>query len=281
VSPTRLPRLVLVSVLAFAPFEARPMLAAAELFRGMAIQLSYRWGAGRLMADDANRAVLVWSDCRPRRGRAAAVECLSAGAAVLTGLVLFIISNVLLLLVVNAALRACGVPPDGVADVRLTIVLVRLVVTLRRAVYAYQHEAHLAARLPAQTGPRWVLDLLAAAPAGSGHGRDLLQRFLERADSADTEVALHCDLRNVAFYRHHGFRVITSGERDDQLLMLRASATARKELARDLQRQRLQGFLRKAGPMQPRRISMSSENQNSPPPAVPSRKPKGDCRLVA
>ena len=37
VSLTRLPRLLMVLVLAFAPFEPRPTLAAVELFRGMAL----------------------------------------------------------------------------------------------------------------------------------------------------------------------------------------------------------------------------------------------------
>ena len=67
VSPTRLPRLLVVVVMAFAPFEARPLLGAAELFPGMAMQLAYGWATGRVIADPSDKAVLLWS-VASRRG---------------------------------------------------------------------------------------------------------------------------------------------------------------------------------------------------------------------
>jgi GNAT superfamily N-acetyltransferase len=245
VSLGRLPRLLVVVVLAFVPFEPRPALAAVELFRGMAIQLSYRGVAGRLMADDSDRAVLVWSVRGPRLLRDAPREVLAVMSAVVTGIALFVASNALLILVVSVALAALGISSDVIAEVRLTIVMVRLAVTAWRAVAAYRHDARLAARLPQQTGPRWALDLLAASPQGSGYGRALLLSFLEQADAADAEVVLNCDLRNVAFYRHHGFQVIHTLGSGHQFLMIRPSATARLERSRYARRQQLQGHLRK------------------------------------
>jgi hypothetical protein len=243
VSPGRLPRLLLVAVLAFAPYEARPLLSAAELFRGMAIQFSYRCGAGRIMAQDADRAVLLWSVCGERRE--ARREGLGVAAAVVTGIVLFVASNTLLIWTVTAALRSFGASPGAVANTQFAIVTVRLAVTFWRAVYAYRHDARLASAIPAQAGPRWALDLLAASPEGSGYGRDLVQRFLNRADQADAEVVLHCDARNVAFYRHHGFALVNEGATGDQLLMLRPSASAQRERVRSVPHQQLLGHLKK------------------------------------
>lgn len=234
-------------VLAFAPYEARPLLAAGQLFRGMAIQLAHQWGAGRLLADDADRAVLLWSASGPRQRQDARQEVLSVAAAVLTGVVLFVASNTLLLLPLAAALQVIGVPAPTILDVQLSVVMVRLAVTLWRAVYAYLHHRRLMAQLPVQVGPRWGLELLAASPQGRGHGRHLLQRFLDGADRADAEVVLHCDMRNVAFYRHHGFRIVTDVDQGDQLLMVRPSGSVRRHRARDRARHQLQGHLRKGG----------------------------------
>ena len=97
VSLTRLPRLLMVLVLAFAPFEPRPMLAAVELFRGMALQLSYRWATGGVLAEDSDRAVLLWTDCAPTTRRDLPREALGVLVSVATGLVLFVACNTLLL----------------------------------------------------------------------------------------------------------------------------------------------------------------------------------------
>ena len=61
ISPSRLPRLLGVLVIAFAHFEDRPLLGAVELFRGLSMQLAYRWATGQIMAAADDRAVLLWS----------------------------------------------------------------------------------------------------------------------------------------------------------------------------------------------------------------------------
>lgn len=251
-SPRRLPRLLMVLILAFAPYEARPMLAAAELFRGMAIQLSYRWAAGRLMAETSDRAVLLWTVCGRRTRRDALREIWAALVSVATGIALFVASNALLLLVVGEALDAAGVNTATVSGIRFGIVTFRLMVTLARAVQAYRHDRRLMTGVAAQTGPRWLIDLLAASPEGSGHGRELLQTFLERADAADAEVVLNCDSRNVSFYRHHGFRLAADRAHGSQLLLVRPALTLRRDLAWQAQRASLQGHLRRGGQAQGR-----------------------------
>lgn len=248
VSPTRLPRLLMVLVLAFAPYEPRPLLAAVELFRGMAIQLSYRWAAGRVVAEVSDRAVLLWTVCGPKARRELPRELLAVLVSVATGIALFVASNAVLLLVVGESLDAAGASPQMISDIRLGIVAFRLAVTLWRAVHAYRHDVRLMAELAPRTGPRWSIDLLAASPEGSGHGRELLRSFLERADAADAEVVLNCDSRNVSFYRHHGFQVAAARGASSQLLMARPALTVRRQRAREVQRAHLQGHLRRSSP---------------------------------
>ncbi|MBC7678126.1 MAG: hypothetical protein H7233_03920 [Pseudorhodobacter sp.] len=72
--------------LAFAPFEPRPTLAAVELFGGMALQLTYRWATGGVVAEDSGRAVLLWTDCAPTTRRDSPREALGVLVSVATGL---------------------------------------------------------------------------------------------------------------------------------------------------------------------------------------------------
>ena len=247
VSPSRLPRLLMVLVLAFAPYEPRPMLAAAEMFRGMAIQLSYRWAAGRVLAEPSDRAVLLWSDCGRKTARDVPREALSVLVSVVTGIVLFLFSNLLLLVALSAALSSLGVSAGTVSNARFAVVALRLTVTFFRAVHAYRHDSRLMAKLPQPTGVRWRVDLLAASPEGSGHGRELLRRFLERADEADAELLLNCDSRNVTFYRHYGFVLAAERASDTQFLMRRPARTDRRIAAREAQRAAMQGHRRRHG----------------------------------
>jgi hypothetical protein len=233
----------MVLVLAFAPYESRPLLAAAGLFRGMAIQLTYRWAAGRVMAEDSDRAVLLWTVCGPRPRRDAPREVVAVLVSVATGLVLFLASSALLLLVAGEALEAAGCTAETIGDVRFGIVTFRLTATLWRAVQAYRHDCRLRVELGPQTGRRWRIDLLAASPEGSGHGRGLLRSYLAAADADDAEVVLNCDSRNVSFYRHHGFLVAAGRGPTSQLSMVRPSVTLRRCQAHEAQRARLQGHL--------------------------------------
>ena len=235
----------MVLVLGFAPYEPRPLLAAAELFRGMAIQLSYRWGAGRVFAEPADRAVLLWTVCGPRGRRQALREMVGVLTSVMTGIVLFVASNALLFLIVGEVLDAFGTSPETVSAVRLGIVAFRLSVTLWRAWHAYLHDARLAVDLPEQRGPRWRIDLMAASPARAGHGRELLSRYLAQADAADAEVVLNCDSRNLSFYRHQGFLLAAERGAGGQLLMIRPARTARRSRPGPGQRPLLQDHLPK------------------------------------
>lgn len=225
IGPSRLSRLLVVLVLGFAPYEPRPMLAAVELFRGLAIQLAYRRGSGELVAADDDRAVLLWSVCHGRRSRIRIA--LGVTAAVCTGIVLFVVSNLILLTAVGAGMRLCGAGPGAIAEVRLCIVVIRLGVTAVRAAQAFSQDRRLIAQLPAAEGERWRVDYLAAIPQGRGHGGRLLGSFLRLADDRDAEVVLHCDSRNLPFYRRFGFRVIPDIGLGEQRMMVRLPASRR------------------------------------------------------
>ena len=230
ISLARLPRLLGVLVFAFAPSEPRPLLAAVELFRGFAIQLSYRWGAGRVFADASNQAVLLWSVSNDRwNRRRAARETEGVLSAVAVGIMLFIAGNMLLLLFVRGGLDVFGASRSTKATVPFAILIVRLSFTMWRAVQAYRHHAAIAALLPPASGPRWRIDFLAATPARAGHGGRLLSEFLELADSADAEVVLNCDSSNLSFYRHHGFHFSEGRCPGGQRLMTRQAATTRRK----------------------------------------------------
>ena len=49
----------------------------------------------------------------------------------------------------------------------------------------------------------------------------MLDAFLGHADESGAEVVLHCERRNVAFYRRHGFQLLAVKAPGDQHLMLR------------------------------------------------------------
>jgi hypothetical protein len=51
-SPVWLPSLLGTLVMAFAPYEVRPLLGAAQLFPGKAIQLAYRWASSAVREEE-------------------------------------------------------------------------------------------------------------------------------------------------------------------------------------------------------------------------------------
>jgi ribosomal protein S18 acetylase RimI-like enzyme len=82
---------------------------------------------------------------------------------------------------------------------------------LRRAmgVIGYTDEVHRRV----MSGPHWYLWALGVAPGaqGQGIGGGLLQPMLARADSERLPCYLETETaRNVAFYRKHGFEVLTA-----------------------------------------------------------------------
>jgi ribosomal protein S18 acetylase RimI-like enzyme len=87
------------------------------------------------------------------------------------------------------------------------------------AVFGYTEDLHRRA----MPGPHWYLWALGVAPAsqGQGIGGRLLQPVLARADAAGLPCYLETETeRNVAFYRKHGFDVLTAGPPPGHELML-------------------------------------------------------------
>jgi hypothetical protein len=231
ISPVRLPRLLGVVVLAFAPYEARPLLGAVGLIPGIGIQVAYRWATDQVMADRNNRAVLLWSIAfRQGERRAISREALGVLAAVTTGIALVVVTNAIVLLPLRIGLVAAGVSENVIIDVIIGIIGARLLVTSWRALRAYRGETALSERLPTPSTTRWRIDFLAAVPAGGGYGSRLLDSFLDRADKRNVEVVLHCETRNVGFYRRHGFHLVATEAPNGQRLMLRPAQAPRARI---------------------------------------------------
>ena len=225
IAPTRLPRLLGILVIAFAPYEPRPLIGAVELFPGMAIRLVHRWVTGRVVADSHRRAVLLWSEVGARRLHVR--ELCGIVAAASTGIVLVILNCTIILLPLGVVMVALGVTSTVIAAVVLCVVGVRLLMISWRALRSYRSKLALTARLPSPSDRRWRIDFLAAVPSREGFGRGLLDEFLCRADECGAEIVLHCDGRNVAFYRHFRFHLVADDSPGGQRLMLRRAQRPR------------------------------------------------------
>ncbi len=227
ISPVRLPRLLGTLVMGFAPYEAQPLLGAAQLFSGMAIQLAYRWATGQVVAAPSNKAVLLWSTTSGRSGRLwLCRELFGVLTAISVGITVVVINNTILLLPLGVLLVAADISTKVVADIAMAVVGVRLLMIGGRAFQSYRSEVALTAFLPSPRTARWRIDFLAAVPARSGHGGPLLDAFLHQADQRGVEVVLHCEKRNIAFYRKHGFRLLPVEHPGGQRLMLRPAVNA-------------------------------------------------------
>jgi hypothetical protein len=228
ISPTRLPRLLGILVIAFAPYERRPLVGAVELFPGMAIRLVHRWVTGRIVADSHRRAVLLWSETFDTVGRRLGYrQVLGVVTAVAVGIAVVVLNCSILLLPVGVILVALGVARAVIVCVVLVVVGARGLVISWRALESYRAKLSLTAKLPPPSGLRWRVDFLAAVPSREGFGGHLLAEFLGRADERGAEVVLHCDSRNVPFYRHFGFHVLAAESPGGQRLMLRRARTRR------------------------------------------------------
>jgi hypothetical protein len=225
ISPTRLPRLLGILVVAFAPYEPRPLLGAVELFPGMAIRLVHRWVTGRLVADSHRRAVLLWSEVGVQRLRFR--ELVGVLAAASTGIAVVIFNCTILLLPLGVVLVALGAATSVIVDVVLVVIGVRLLTISWRTFRSYRAKLALTARLPSPSSLRWRIDFLAAVPSREGFGSRLLDEFVCRADECGAEIVLHCDGRNVSFYRHFGFHLVAVESPGGQRLMLRRATAAR------------------------------------------------------
>jgi hypothetical protein len=233
ISPARLPRLLGDLVIAFAAYEPRPLLGAVELLPGMAIRLVHRWVTGRVTATPNGRAVLLWSVAFGEgRRRPYHRELLGVLAAIVMGIALVTFNCTILLLPLAVVLGAIGVTTSVIADVVLVVVGARLLMICWRAFSSYRGKLAVTGRLPAPSILRWRIDFLAAVPSRAGNGGSLLDAFLKRADECGAEVVLHCDGRNVAFYRHHGFHLVAAEPSDGQRLMLRKAQQVRGRLSK-------------------------------------------------
>ncbi len=232
ISPVRLPRLLGTLVMAFAPYEPLPLLGAAQLFSGMAIELAYRWATGQVIADPTNRAVLLWSTTSRGEGRRWLYrELLGVLLATFVGIGLVVVNNTILLLPLGVVLVSAGISTQWVADILLAVIGTRLLMIGWRAFQSYRSEVALTARLPSASSPRWRIDFLAATPIRSGYGGPLLDAFLHQADERGAEVVLHCERRSVAFYRKHGFQLLPVECPGDKRLMLRQARSAHAPLS--------------------------------------------------
>ena len=227
IAPSRLPRLLGVLVIAFAQYEDRPLLGAVELLRGLSMQVAYRWATGRIVAAADDRAVLLWSVAfHAKERQSLVVELFGASTATVVGLVLVAVTSAMLLLPLWLVVVFTGEHGGLVVKIGLAIVIARWLVTTWRAIHAYRDELALTARLPDPKVPRWRIDFLGAVPARRGYGGQLLNAFLARADDSMTEVVLHCEKRNVAFYRAFGFREADVARPGAQRVMLRRRPSA-------------------------------------------------------
>jgi len=234
IAPRRLPRLLSVVVTAFAPNEIRPLLGAVGLFRGIAIQLAYRWPTRQVLEDRCDRAVLLWSvEFRAGWSRSLHRELLGVLAATSVGIVLFIASSAILLLPLAMALWAAGMTASRVGDVEFSVAGTLLAMTFWRAFRAYLNDEALMSRLPSPSTTRWRIDYLAAVPARNGHGGRLLDEFLDYTDEHGAEVVLNCDSLTLSFYRHHGFHLVGGDCPGGQSLMLRRGRSIRRPMRQE------------------------------------------------
>lgn len=205
-----------------------------QLFRGLSVQLAYRWGTGQVRASGDNRAVLMWS----RVGRSTSWlarcrgELRGLGCGVVVGLTLFLLSNAMLMLMLTMVENVIGLGWMVKFLVLATVSSLRLLVTLVRAVMALRATRQWVHLLPPCPGQRWRVDYLAAFPAGTGAGGRLLTAFVREADARDAEVVLVCDPRHRSFYRRHGFRVVAGVAARQEQVVMRRTAPSQRSLVR-------------------------------------------------
>jgi hypothetical protein len=201
----RLPEVTLRLALAFAGEERLPLVALARLLRGMAIQVAYRWPLGQI--ELGNGAVLLWSS-RPS-GRSRWNNQLAAvTAAVAVGVVLFVVSNLIVLLPLRLGMSLCAVTRPTRALICLLVVLTRLTLMAVHAVHAALLDRHRFRHVTGGRPDQRQIDYLAAIPAGRGNGGRLLAEFTRRCDDDGVHAVLVSAPRHFAFYRAHGFRIV-------------------------------------------------------------------------
>jgi hypothetical protein len=204
---------IVVLALALSIGEASGALRAAELIRGLSIQMTYRWLCREALVLEG-KAVCLWSVTHhPRERTVAASDVVRRVAGVLlavaAGLLMVVLSSSLLVLPLALLLHTLGVSAWHAVVLACGVVGVRQLTTGWRAVVAYRVERRRAALMTGDGHqPVWRLDLLGAASPGKGHGGVLLQAFNSRAESAGALVYLVTQEQNIAFYQQHGYRLV-------------------------------------------------------------------------
>lgn len=218
-------------VLAFAlargdRFEA---FDAAQLVRGLSVQISLRWWLGQILVVPG-RAVLLFTELDHRRDLKRTLRTLLGVVfAVVVGIVLFAVNKVLLLLPIGPLILALGGDTTDVFLVLVGISVLRLTWTASRAIGAYRLEHRReAAMVPIGGAPRWRLELMGANPPRRGHGLALVKALTKESDAAGATVYLICEPGNRDFYRRAGFRAVPAdGKAFSGMLLMRRVAPVR------------------------------------------------------
>ena len=218
-----LPRTAIVLALALARGNRFEAFDAAQLVRGLAIQISVRWWLGQVLVVPG-RAVLLYSELDHRRSPMRMLRTvLGVVFAVAVGLVLFAVNKVILLLPVAPLIFFLGGDTTDVFFVLVGFSVLRLTWTASRAITAYRLEHRReAAMVPISGAPRWRLELMGASPPRSGHGLVLVKALMRESDAAGATVYLICEPVNRDFYRRAGFRVVPAdGKHFSGMLLMR------------------------------------------------------------
>jgi ribosomal protein S18 acetylase RimI-like enzyme len=221
-----LPRAVVVLALSLSRGDRYEAFNAAQLVRGLAIQLSLRWWLGQVLTVPG-RAVLVYTELDHPRSLKRSLRTLAGACfAVAVGLVLFAVNKVLLLLPVGPVVFALGGDANDLVFLLVGISVIRLTWTSYRAITAYILEHRREAAMLSLAGePRWRLELMGASPPRRGHGLALVQALTAASDAAGATVYLVCEPTNREFYRRAGFRVAPAdGKVFDEMLLMRRIA---------------------------------------------------------
>lgn len=236
-----LPRVVVVLALALSRGDRFESFNAAQLVRGLAIQVSLRWWLGQVLTVPG-RAVLVYTELDHVRSLKRSLRTLAGVCfAVAVGLVLFAANKGLLLLPVGPVVFALGGDAIDLFVLLVGISVIRLIWTTYRAITAYALEHRREAAMVSIAGaPRWRLELMGATPPRRGHGLALVRALTAASDAAGATVYLVCEPRNCDFYRRAGFRVAPAdGKVFDGMLLMRRVAPAQVRAPRaDAQRNR-------------------------------------------
>ena len=202
---------------------------AAQLVRGLAVQISLRWWLGEVLVVPG-RAVLLYTELDHPRSRGRTLRTgLGIVFAVVVGIVLFAVNKMLLLLPVGPVILALGGNTTDVFLVLVGISVLRLTWTATRAITAYRLEHRReAAMVPIGEAPRWRLELMGATPPRRGHGLALVKALTQESDAAGATVYLICEPGNRDFYRRAGFRAVPAdGKAFSGMLLMRRVAPVR------------------------------------------------------